>query len=195
MSFGIIAGATVGLIGSSMSADAAKAGSDNAAAAQKAQLEFDMQRYNDWKDIYGPLQEDLGEHYKNLTGETLVGPELEALQKAQQESEEKIRASMAQRGLGGGGLESQLISDTIYNVETQKALSRTTADQRAADAKQNFLNIGLGQGSTIAGQMHNSTNNLATTQVNAGNTQANLIKSGADTLSGIIGYADATGEF
>jgi len=186
MSFGVVSGAVS--VGSSL----LQLGSTNRAnrearRLQQTQQEFDMQRYQDWKDIYGHLQEDLGTYYENLTGETLVGKELEELQKSSQEYQTKIDETLASRGLEGSGLEAQLTADNIYNTETQKALSRSTADQRARDEKQKFLNIGLQQEAGIANSMRADSTLGSQIASNAGTRRTNIFRRLEDEVTDIIG--------
>ena len=188
MAFGAIAGAAVGLIGSSMAADAAGDAAAAGAAVQQAQLDFQKQQYEDWKEIYGPLQEDLGTYYRNINGKELVGKELEYMQAAGQEANRKIQEQMAQRGIEGSGLNAGLLNQNILNTEVQKSMLRSTADQRAAQMKQGFLALGLGQGQQISNAMGNTSNALSSSLYNSGVAQATIINSATDTLGGIVGY-------
>jgi len=70
-------------------------------ALQQRQQMFDENRYMEaegeyqkWKSIYGPLQEDLGTYYKNLTGTQLSNREVIRIQDASQKAKEKIKAHL-----------------------------------------------------------------------------------------------------
>lgn len=138
----------------------------------RANLDFQMSRYQDWKDIYGSQQEDIGEYYKNLTGETLVGKELEQVQLASQVSQDKITETLAQRGISGSGLEAQLLTNNITQTELVKADKRASADQRAIDAKTGFLSLGLGQEANIASELRLGSNALSQGLVAQGQDRA-----------------------
>lgn len=186
MSIGIVAavagvGATVySASQSGKAADKQAAAANSSVEVQREQLQFDMDRYNEWKGIYGPLQEDLGTYYKNLTGKSISKQEVEQLQLASQKANKKLEETMAQRGMSNSGLEMQLLGSNTYNTEIAKATVTANADQKAADLKQNFLSIGLGTGSTIAGQMSSASNGLASGLINAGqaNSAGNMLNSG-----------------
>lgn len=192
MAFGIVAGATIGLIGTAMASDAQGDATDAAVGMSKDQLAFDKQRYNDWKDIYGPLQEDIGSFYKNLTGQELSGKMIEEIQKSSQEADERITQNLAQRGMGGSGLEADLINKNTYTTEMLKAETRATADELAAEKKMKFLSLGLGQGQGIANSMSANSANAASAILNGGAAQSALIQGATGDLTGLMGYATRT---
>lgn len=188
MSFGAVAGAAVGLIGASMASDAAGDAADKAAGSQQAQLDFQMQQYNDWKDIYGPMQEDIADYWKNVNGREMVAQEVQQVQMAQQEANTRIKETMAQRGISGSGLEAGLTNQNIFNTEIQKAMIRNTADERKIAGQTGLLSLGLSQGSQISAQMSGTSSALANTMYNAGAAQSNIITGATDTLGGVVGY-------
>jgi len=193
MSFGAIAGAAIGLVGASMAADAAGDAAAASARVQREQLAFEREQYNDWKDIYGPLQEDLGTYYKNLTGQTLSDREVEQIQLAGQRADDKIQATLAQRGLTGSGLDAELTSQNIYKTEIEKARSRANADETANLKKMQFLSLGLGQGQGIMNQMGNTSRAASSAIMQGGAQQASIIGNATNNLQGIVGYAFNSG--
>lgn len=203
MAFGISAGAWLGAaaaVGSaaisssaaSSAADAQSAAAAESAQVQREQLEFQKKQYNDWKEIYGPLQESQAEYYKNLTGKELTGRELEQIQRAGQAANTQIEQSLAQRGMGESGLLADLTNQNIYNTEMQKALSRASAPERAALEKNKFLALGLNQGQGIMNQMSNSANGLSQSIIAGGNAQAAGITNSANAWSTAISYSGRT---
>jgi len=176
--------AGIGAVGSIIGGNAQAKGYSQAAAIQREQLDFDKSRYKDWKEVYGSLQEDLGEYYKNLTGQSLSDREVEEIQLADQKAQEKMRQNLSQRGIDGSGVEAQLGANQTYQTEMLKANSRATMDERANQQKQQFLALGLGQGGQIAGQMGQTSANMATTAIGAGNASAT---SWGSTTGAIIG--------
>lgn len=167
------------------------------------------QEYQKWKAIYGPMQEDLGTYYSNLTGETLSNNEVERIQVASQNSRDQITQSMAQSGRANSGLEAELLAQNSYGAELAKAQSRSTADARAIDAKTNFLNMGLQQGNNIqqyqdnirgdiAQSVYNPSQALASMgqgAVNTANTQNQIWNEYGGQIQGYMGYAAKTGMF
>lgn len=142
----------------------ASAASAASTAMTKEQLEFQKEQYEEWKAIYGPLQEDLGTYFKNLTGDSMAASQIEAIQAEYQKSQQQIDQQLAQRGIRGSGLEASLTSQNIFQTGIAKATARSQSDQMAAQQKMGFLGLGLGQGSNMLG------------------TQANLAASGAANL-------------
>ena len=184
--------AAVGLVGSYMSSNATKKANKSANAMAQKELDFQKQRYQDWKDVYGDLQEDIGAYYENLNGETLVGKELEYVQEASQASETKIHEALAQRGIDGAGLEGMLQAGNIINTEVKKAELKSSSEQRAMDLKTNFLNVGLGQGQQISNSMSNANNNLASGIRKAGDDQATAIGRNTALISnGLSAYGQS----
>lgn len=176
----------IGLTDSSGASDASAAST----AMTKEQLDFDKQRYEDWKAIYGPLQEDLGTYYKNLTGSTLSAKHVESIQMESQLAQQQIDQTLAQRGISGGGLEASLTSQNTFGAGMQKAAARASGDQMANEQKMNFLNLGLGQGAQISNNMAQTSASAASglrsqsTQMQASNqnTTGDLIGLGAGLL-------------
>ena len=155
---------------------------------QKQQLEFQKEQYTDWKAIYGDLQENLGEYYKNLSGSTLVAPQLQAQAMEYQKALRETTQQLAQRGLSGSGMEAQALTSMAMQSAEQRAAIRASADQQVAEKKLQFLGIGLGQGTnmlgTIAGQSQtigNASNTASSNVLQGGIAQGNQLMSMANT--------------
>ena len=183
-----IGGAMIASSATEKASDAQTASNNKSLALQQDQFEFEKQRYDDWKAVYGTLQEDLGTYYQNVTGASLSKFEIENLQLASQKAQDKISTTLAQRGMQGSGVEAQLLGSNIYNTEIAKATVASTADQRAADLKQNFLSIGLGSGNTIANSMAQTSSNMSQIYTHMGN---NAITAGQQQASNIMGVANS----
>jgi hypothetical protein len=166
--------AGIGIAGSLIGGNAKAKGYREAAAIQKEQLDFNKERYADWKAVYGVLQEDLGEFYKNLTGQSLSDREVEEIQLADQKAKEKLHQELSQRGMDASGLEAELMANQGYQSAMLKAKSRATMDERANQQKQQFLSLGLGQGNAIAGQMGQTSTNMANTAIGQGNANSSM---------------------
>jgi len=217
MSFGIVAGAVIGVGGAIYSSKQQKKANDKAIASQNSanaitqesnaealklqreQFDFEKSRYSDWKDIYGDLQEDVGTYYKNLTGTSMSNKEVTEWQQAQQKANTKITQELAKRGISGSGLEGSLIRENMYNTEVQKAISRATADERIMAKKQTFALGGIPQGNQIVNGMQNATAGITNGLTNAGiqaNNNASLLstlyQNQANTDSKLLGTISST---
>lgn len=143
----------------------------------REELDFQREQYDEWKSIYGPLQEDLGTYYKNLTGDALadsiVSRYVTEVQIESQRVAQQNRVDLAQRGMSNSGLGASLQNQNLFQAGMAKADVRATAQQKADDIveqkKLGFLGVGLGQGTQMLG------------------TQANIANTGASTSSSLSG--------
>jgi len=140
---------------------------DRSYGLTKDQLEFQKSQYDDWKNIYGPLQEDLGTYFKNLTGDKLATQQIEAIQRESQQAQTNIDQQLAQRGLDQSGLQAEAIMRNQLTSSTAKANARANSDQLAANQKLGFLGLGLGQGTNMLGINASVANTGASSAIGA----------------------------
>lgn len=135
------------------------------------QLKFQKEQYDDWKAIYGDLQENLGAYYKNLSPDTYVAKGVTAVNQEYAAANKAITTELAQRGITNSGAAAAAI--TTLNQQKAGAIAniRATADQAVADDKMKFLGLGLGQGTQMLG------------------INANVANTGAGAASGLAGTA------
>lgn len=174
--------AGVGLVGNFMASNAQKNATNAAMAMQQQQLDFDKKRYDDWYNVYGTQQEEIGEYFKNLTGEELSAKQIEEIQKAGQATNEQITTTLAQRGMTNNGLEASLLNSNTFDTEQKKAEARADSEEDLINQKMKFLSIGLGQEAGIANSMANTRTNMGNLAIQAGNNSASSI----GTSTGII---------
>lgn len=115
------------------------------------EITFQREQYADWKKIYGPLQEDLGTYFKNITGDAIAAKQITQIQAGSQVAQRQTDQALAQRGISNSGLAAATLSQNIYNTEMQKANVRASADDFANQQKAGFLGLGLGQGTQMLG--------------------------------------------
>ena len=139
-------------------AEQAAQASNNANALARENLEFQREQYEDWKNIYGDIQENLGEYFKNLGPERIVTLGLQKQQEEHQRTVKQINQTLAQRGLQDSKFESylQTSADSMNNL--RRADIRATADEKVAQQKMSFLQLGLNQGSEMRGNINNAAN-------------------------------------
>jgi hypothetical protein len=114
-----IAGASV--VSGVMSSNASDRASKRAAGSDAASLAFEQQKYDDWKETYGGIEDNLSEYYNSLTPEYYAARGLEAFQKEQQRAFTTIKSSLAQRG----------IEDSGIALAAERAFAQDAAIQRA----------------------------------------------------------------
>lgn len=96
--------------------------------ANKA-LAFDMQKYNDWKEIYGPIEKNLSNYYTSLTPEGVTAQGFENIQTEFQKVQTQIEENLIQRGLEDSGIQEA----TNQNLQIQKALAKAKVRQEAPE--------------------------------------------------------------
>ncbi|QBP07039.1 hypothetical protein ETP1_038 [Edwardsiella phage ETP-1] len=145
----IIAGAAsvAGSLMSKKSSDKASSQAEQANEAslqmQREQLEFEKERYADWKAIYGPIQENLGNYYQNLSPEYYEAMGLEAFELERTNAMSRLDETLAQRGVTDSGLSASLRSDMAMQSATQRAQIRRQAPVQARQEQQDFLSLGM----------------------------------------------------
>ena len=161
MSAMIVAAVVGAAVVGKMAADASKDASKRQAASAKTQLEFEQAKYNRWLDIYGDVEENLGEYYENLSPETYAAQGLQSQQQEYQAAVTQMKEHFAQADISGGavaGLESQA---ALENARA-RATVRAEAPTKVAEAQRGFvsgqvaptsgISTTLGQQTALAGQ-------------------------------------------
>lgn len=161
--------AIAGIVGAnkaSSSARDAQRGADRAqreaTALQKEQLAFEKQRYNEWKSVYGDVQERLSKYYTSLTPDAFATQGLQSFQEQYQRMQEQVAVGLAQRGITDSGLAANVDMQMAMQAAQQRAQIVFDAPQAVAERQSQFLQIGLGQ---------NPANNLSAAMQSSANQQ------------------------
>lgn len=133
------------------------------------QLAFQREQYEDWKNIYGDLQENLGNYYTSLDPKDYEARGLQAVQQEYQAAKTNLDRSLAQRGISSSGLQAAADTSFSQQLASARADVRLKAPDTVAMEQMKFLGLGLGQGTEMLG-------------INAG-----VAKQGATNL---MGYAN-----
>lgn len=149
MSWGNVAGAAVGLagslFGSKQSSDAASDAAQWQYQASKEQLDFEKERYNEWKATYGGLQDNLAAYYNEMSPILREVQGLEAYEKEKNLALKNLRENLAQRGLDSSGLMADVETSFAIESAAERARIRAAAPMETAREKAAFLQVGLGQ--------------------------------------------------
>tara|TARA_R110002012_G_scaffold220010_1_gene391502 strand:+ start:730 stop:1332 length:603 start_codon:yes stop_codon:yes gene_type:complete len=194
MAWGAVAVAGASVVGSVMSSNSASKASKSASAASQAELAFNQQRYDDWKEVYGPIQTNLSDYYSNLSPDMYEAQGLEAFNAEYQKAQDAVATSLAQRGITDSGLSAQLEQQGAISAAQNRAAIRMDAPAKVAELQSNFLQIGLGQDPSgdIAGTLARSTNttqNIATqSQIAAGQATGNAITEVGNAAVALANY-------
>jgi hypothetical protein len=179
MSWGLtaVAGATV--LSAGMSRNAAKGATNAASDASAAELAFAQEQYDDWKEVYGPLQDNLSEYYTNLTPEFYEAVGLENLESQLQISNQRLDEMFAQRGIDpSSGIAASIEAQGELDAAEARAGIRRDAERQVAEDKTRFLQIGLGQNPA------SSVQNTLARQSSTMQQQANLANQAAGQAVG-----------
>ena len=174
----------------SKSADAATKASSDASAAQ---LAFSKEQYEDWKAVFGDVQDNLAAYYKNLTPASIEASGVQALNTEYAAASKNLTQSLAQRGISSSGLEAQAMTDLAQKQAQDTANVRVQAPILAAQEKMKFLALGLNQGANAVSSVNSayqSQANLAAQQSTMYNAQAAQASAGVGSAlgSGVNSY-------
>jgi hypothetical protein len=127
----------------------AKDMADKSIALAERTFQFNVDLLNKWNDVYGDVQDNVADFYKNLGPEKIESFGLQAQEKAFTVSKDRISKIYKQRGLSGSGLETSALTDLEVQRAVQRSEIRATAPEKAVRAKQSFLAGGLQEKQTL----------------------------------------------
>jgi hypothetical protein len=182
-----IIGAAASVGGALLSNKGAKSAANTAANAQNAQLDFDMQRYDDWQNIFGGLQENLSNYYNSINPDYYVSAGLEAFEKERENQMTRLNETLAQRGLKNSGIAATVgREDAISSAET-RANIRREAPRQAREDQSRFLQIGMGQ--NPASSVSSTLGNISQNATNASNAAQQAAGQAAGQAISTVGKA------
>lgn len=145
MTWGAVAIGGATLVSAGLSYSAAKSASGDASDASAAALAFEQERYADFKETYGGIEENLSDYYSSLTPEYYEARGLEVFQQEHQLALDNVRSTLAQRGIEDSGIAAATEVAFAQEGAIKRADIRTSAPSIAAEEKRGFLQVGLGQ--------------------------------------------------
>lgn len=134
----VVVGAGISYLGSEKASKRSKKASDT-------QIAFEQEKYDDWQETYGPIEDNLSEYFNNLSPEYYEVQGLEAFEKEKTVAFEQLQESLAQRGISDSGIAIDIEKDLALESAQARARIRTEAPAAAASEKMRFLQVGLGQ--------------------------------------------------
>lgn len=172
MGLGSVIGAVGSVAGGLLSSSSANKASSKAASASQAQLDFEKQQYQDWQNIFGPIQDNLSQYYQSLTPDYYEAAGLEAFQKERDAQMTQLNESLAQRGLSTSGVQAAVERTNAIDTAQTRANIRREAPAKAAEEQGRFLQIGMGANpansySTALSQVAQQQNSYAQQQQQA----------------------------
>lgn len=182
--------------------NAKKASSGASAAAAAAEtadtnaLDFVKEQYEDWKKVFGPIQDNLAKYYNELSPATIEAKGLEAFEMEKTAALTNVREVLAQRGIATSGIAGGAEAEFAAKSSVERARIRAEAPMKAAQEKTAFLSAGLGQDprsnvQTLLNNRANSAGTLAANAINAAagaqTTKASAITSAGTAVADILG--------
>lgn len=146
MSWGLVAVAGATTVSAGLSYMGSKGASEDASDASAAQTAFEQKKYDDWKETYGPIQDNLANYYQNVTPDYYASVGLEEFEKQYETSLTRLNENLVQRGIDpSSGIAASIESQAELGAAETRAEIRRDAPIKAAEDKRSFLQIGLGQ--------------------------------------------------
>lgn len=169
--------------GAAIAANASRSAASDAAGAARdtsaAELAFAQQQREEWKAVYGDVQDNLASYYKNLSSDFIEAQGLEQYNKERDAALTKVNEVVAQRGLTNSGIATQIALDANLASAEQRARIRAEAPLKAAQEQSRFLQIGLGQNPA------NNVQQVLSSQANqAGADSRNAAASAGSAMAG-----------
>lgn len=188
-----VLGAASSYSASQAASSAAEAQTASASQASAAQLAFSKEQYQDWKDTFGDISDNLSSFYKNLDETKFAAQGIQNLKTTFASAVKNVDQSLAQRGIASSGLQAQALTDLATKQAQAEAEVRTNAPLAVAQEQMKFLALGMGQGANAVNsvnQAYGTQANLATQQAGMYNQQAMSAAQGVGSSlsSGISSY-------
>lgn len=177
-----IASFAKGVIDGNKSADRANSLSDRSLRIQEEQLEMAKEDRTRWNSIYGPIEDNMGEFFANLTPDYFASQGLEAYQKDFQQQTTELQEYFAANEIDSG-TEADLMTKTQLQGARDKAKIRADAPFQVQEMKQKFLSLGVTQKSGVNASVANATNSLTSNLNQQSSIAANSANVGFDAAS------------
>lgn len=157
--------AVAGVAGANSARKDAKNAQKQASAADQEALKFAREQYGDWKNIFGPIQQNLSSYYQNLTPGRIEAQGREAIELERDDWITRLDETFQQRGLGDSAMEAFATADVEKNVALKKAEVRAIAPEKVAQQQLGFLTLGYNQ--NPAGMVQQTLSNSANSRQQA----------------------------
>lgn len=185
MTWGVVAVAGATVVSAAVSNDSASKDRKAASKSASKSLAFEREKFDEWQATYGGLEDNLAGFYNQLTPEFYEAQGLQAFQKEQQVATERVKTSLAQRGIEDSGIALALEHQTAQEGAEARATIRAEAPLKSAEEQRKFLGVGLGlnPGASYSEALSN-TASAAQTRANISEQQAGKAAGQAVTAVG-----------
>lgn len=156
-----VIGAGASAYSAKKSAKAAARGQDMAMTAEEQQLAFEQQRYDEWKEVYGPMQANLANYHSQMTPEIYAAAGIVDFEAQFEKSQKRMAETLEQRGIVDSGISASIEAQSELAAAEARAGIRRDAEAAVREGQTNFLQIGLGQNpaGSVSNAMGQTTQN------------------------------------
>ena len=188
--------AVAGAAGARNARKDAKNAQNQANSADQEALDFARSQYADWKNIFGPIQQNLSSYYQNLTPARIEAQGREAIELERDDLITRLDETFQQRGLGDTAMEASAVADVEKNVALQKAEVRATAPEKVAQQQLGFLSLGYNQNpaGVLQQTLSNSASNKQETALYKGQVAGEAIGNAVSTVGTALGDYFGSGD-
>nr|DAV53844.1 MAG TPA: hypothetical protein [Caudoviricetes sp.] len=151
----------------------------------KQQQEMAARRDAERRAIYGDLEQNLANYYKNLTPEQRTNRNLDRYDKQFKMAQDKVQQNLAQRGLMGSGIEQETFAQMEQQAINDRLNIAEQAEQSVRNEQMGFLGYASGQGN-IAAQALANANSQALGALNNQQNNWNRITDAAGQSAGNV---------
>lgn len=128
-------------------------------ATEKLHMFQEQQRV--WENLFGSIQNNLSNYYKNLDAESLAAKNIQNLEMEYNRASKEVNQELARRGLVGSGADVSANTSLASNLATRRAEARTNAPAQVAQQQLGYLaGVGVPQQNSITAGLANSYDTL-----------------------------------
>jgi len=106
-------------------------------------IDYMKERQAEWDKVFGPVQDNLANYYKNLTPDSYEAQQVAAIHTEYQKAMEGLQKTMAQRGITDSGINAAAMGRLEMAKAQDIATARIQAPEAVAQQQMNFLQTGL----------------------------------------------------
>lgn len=145
-----------------------------------------QEREEEWEEMFGPIEQNLADHYKNLTPDTLAAAGLQDEAENFARTATRITTSLAQKRIGGSGLEADLLAKSEISSAEKRADIRKEAREDVIKQKSDYLNANKQDRARYEAGTDKARRERTRSEEDAANTELDIVGDAADRRAGIV---------
>ena len=155
-------------------------------------LDFERQRYAEWQETYGSLEDNLGDYYNGLDPDDYRLRGFQAEKQRFQSVQEQIKKQFGNGESGSAAEQLALAQSTIASGQQLAAID-FNAERETAREQLSFLQLGLNKEAQIAGGITNNLNNSSNRAQSRSNQALDRADEFIDSRDNTVGTLVGTG--